>query len=115
MNNVARIKLISAWILRVLLAALFAIQAIVKLSGSAVWISRFHAWGYPDHFYLAVGMAELLGAILLLIPKLAKFGALLLIVVMIGATATHFLHHEPQVVTTLVLVALLSVILYLRR
>jgi hypothetical protein len=60
-------------------------------------------------------VAELSGAILLWIPKLSKFGALLLIGVMAGATATHLIHHEPQVATPLVLTALLSGVLYLRR
>ena len=110
-----RYKSIAVWVLQFLLAALFAIQGIVKLNGSPAWISRFRGWGYPDHFYFAVGLAELLGSILLLIPRLAKFGALLLIVVMAGATATHFLHREPQVITTLVLFALLALVLYLRR
>jgi uncharacterized membrane protein YphA (DoxX/SURF4 family) len=97
------------------LAALFAIQGAVKLAGSKVWISRFRAWGYPEHFYLIVGLAELSGAILLLVPRLGKFGALLLTGVMVGATATHLIHHEPQVATALVLTALLLVVLYLRR
>jgi putative oxidoreductase len=108
-------RLVTVWILQLLLAALFAIQGAVKLGGSKVWISRFDAWGYPDHFYLVVGLAEVSGAILLLIPRLAKFGVLLLIAVMVGATATHLIHHEPQVATTLVLTALLFVVLYLRR
>ena len=110
-----RLRSIAVWILQFLLATLFAIQGIVKLSGSPAWVSRFSGWGFPDHFYFAVGLAELLAAIALLIPRLAKFGALLLIVVMAGATATHAVHREPQVITTLVLLALLAIILYLRR
>ena len=105
----------SVWVLRFLLAALFAIQGIVKLTGSPAWISRFRGWGYPDHFYLAVGLAELLGAIVLLIPRVSKFAAALLMVVMVGATVTHLIHHEPQVITTLVLATLLTIILYLSR
>jgi len=108
-------RLVAVWILQFALAALFAIQGAVKLGGSKVWISRFGAWGYPDHFYIVVGLAEVLGAILLLIPRLAEVGALLLVTVMVGATVTHLIHHEPQVATTLVLTALLVVVLYLRR
>src|SRR5258707_13584305 len=109
------VRLVGVWILQFALAAFFAIQGAVKLAGSQVWISRFGAWGYPDRFYLVVGLAEVSGAILLLIPRLARFGALLLIAVMVGATATHLIHHEPQVVTTLVLLALLGAVLYMRR
>ena len=38
-----------------------------------------------------------------------------LTVVMVGTAATHLIHHEPQVTTTLVLTALLLLVLYLRR
>jgi uncharacterized membrane protein YphA (DoxX/SURF4 family) len=78
-------------------------------------ITRFRGGGYPDRFYFAVGLAELVGSILLLVPRLAKVGALPLIVVMAGATATHFLHREPQAIITLVVLALLCLVLYLRR
>jgi uncharacterized membrane protein YphA (DoxX/SURF4 family) len=107
-------KRLISWILQVLLALLFAVQGVVKLMGSPGWVARFNRWGYPHYFYLVVGAAELAGAVLLFIPKLAKFGVLLLAVVMIGATGTHLLHHEPQVVTTLVLLALLGTLFYLR-
>lgn len=110
-----RSRVIGAWILQLLIAALFAIQGIVKLSASPAWVSRFQRWGYPEHFYLVVGIVELFAAIALLVPRIAKWGASILIVVMVGATATHALHREPQVMTTLVLLALLALILYLRR
>ena len=110
-----RPKFIVLWLLQLLLAALFTIQGIVKLNDSPAWVSRFRSWGYPDHFYFAVGLAELLGAILLLILRLAKFGTLILMAVMAGAAATHILHREPQVLTTIVLFAVLGTILYMRR
>ena len=110
-----RLRSLAVWILQFLLAALFAIQGIAKLSGSPAWVSRFRGWGYPDRFYFAVGLAELLGAIALLFPRSTKFGALLLIVVMAGATATHAVHREPQVITTVVLLGLLAIMLYMRR
>jgi putative oxidoreductase len=110
----ATFKRVTSWTLQILLAFLFAVQGLVKLMGSPNWIARFNRWGYPHHFYLVVGAAELAGAGLLLVPKSAKFGALLLSVVMIGAAGTHLLHNEPQVMTTLVLLALLGAVFYLR-
>lgn len=110
----ATFKRVTSWTLQILLALLFAVQGLVKLMGSSNWIARFNRWGYPHHFYPGVGAAELAGAVLLLTPKSAKFGALLLSVVMIGAAGTHLLHHEPQVMTTLVLLALLGTVFYLR-
>ena len=82
--------------------------------GSPNWIARFNRWGYPHDFYLVVGVAELAGAALLLIPKLSKFGAGLLSVIMVGAAGTHLLHHEPQVATTLILLAPLGTVFCLR-
>ena len=102
-------------VLQTLLALLFAVQGVVKLTGSPNWIARFNRWGYPPKFYLVVGAAELAGAMLLLIPRLTKFGVGLLSVVMIGAAGTHLLHREPQVVTTLILLALLGTVFYLNR
>lgn len=90
----SRFGSIAVWVLQFVLAAFFAVQGAVKLAGSQNWVFRFNGWGYPDGFYLVVGLAELSGAIVLLIPRLAKFGALLLIAVMVGATATH---HPPRV------------------
>jgi putative oxidoreductase len=110
-----RFKSVCGWILQLLLAAFFAIQGIMKLTGSPAWISRFKAWGYPDRFYFFVGLTELLGAVLLLIPRLAKVGAVMLVVVMGGATATHLIHGEPQIMTTVVLATLLAIVLYMRR
>ena len=110
-----RIKSIAIWVLRILLAAIFALQGIVKLTSSPGWVSRFKAWGYPDNFYLLVGAIELAGAVALLIPRLAVFGALTLLGVMIGATITHLVHGESQVITTLIVMALLAIIVYVRR
>jgi len=78
-------------------------------------VARFQQWGYPDHFYLLVGVAELAGAIALLIPWLVRFGVALLMAIMVGAAATHVIHGERQVVTAVVILALLGLILYLRR
>ena len=110
-----RYKAICGWILRVLLAVFFALQGIVKLRGSTGWERHFRAWGYPDHFYLVVGAIELLAAILLLIPRFASWGALILLAVMIAATATLVIHHEHGLLVPVVPGILLALILYLRR
>ena len=41
-----------------------------------------------------MGIIELASAVLLLIPALAAYGAIMLAVVMIGAIYTHAMHHE---------------------
>jgi putative oxidoreductase len=110
-----RITSTAVWILQFLLAALFAVQGGLKLSGSPAWVSRFRAWGYPDHFYYVIGAVEVVGALALLIPRTTRLGAVLLMVVMTGATVTHAVHREPQLVTALVLLCLLTLTVYVRR
>jgi len=112
--NKGRILALLSWFVQVLLALLFAVQGTVKLMGSPNWVARFSRWGYPSHFYLLIGGIELAGAVLLVIPRLSKFGMLLLAGVMLGAAGTHLVYREPQIVTTLVLLTLLLALLYFR-
>lgn len=46
-------------------------------------------WGYPLWFMFVIGVVELAGAIMLLVPQTRFWGASLLAVDMIGAMATH--------------------------
>jgi uncharacterized membrane protein YphA (DoxX/SURF4 family) len=94
---------------------MFGIQGIAKLTSSTNWVTRFRAWGYPDHFYFVIGAVEVVGAMMLLVPKLAGFGGIILICVMIGATATHVLNDEPQVLSAVMIMALLMIVTYMRR
>ncbi|MFQ5700210.1 MAG: DoxX family protein [Acidobacteriota bacterium] len=96
------------WSVQALLGILFLIAALSKLSGNAEIVEMFAQSGYPDHFYILVGGVELIGAVLVLIPQLAGHGAIALGVVMIGATVTHAMRHEPlRAGVTLVILGLL--------
>jgi uncharacterized membrane protein YphA (DoxX/SURF4 family) len=66
-----------------------------KFRGPA-WQRMFARWGYPDHFYLVIGVIEVIAALALLVPRTAAPAALALIVVMIGAGLTHILHDEAH-------------------
>lgn len=110
-----RWELIVAWTLQVLLAAFFLFVGGVKLGHSPAWIRLFRHWGYPDGFYMVIGVAEVGGAILLLIPRLLRYGAALLGVVLIGAMLTNLVHREPQVLVGLISFLILAGIASLRR
>jgi len=102
-----RLKRITLLVLTILLALFFALQAFVKLTSLPAWVSGFRAWGYPEHFYLVVGAAELAGAVLLLVPKTRVYGAGLLMIVMLGAAVTHAVHRGPQFFVVVVIFGLL--------
>ncbi|MFN0180181.1 MAG: DoxX family protein [Gemmatimonadales bacterium] len=78
------------WIIRlVVVAALAIIGVIPKVTGDPATVANFTRWGYPDGFYRIVGLAEVIAAILLLIPRTALIGAVGVVAVMLGAVGTH--------------------------
>lgn len=86
---------ILVWSVQILLGILFLWASRAKLLGLPVAVEMFRDFGYPDHFYLLVGMIEFVSAVLLFVPLLAGYGAIALGVVMIGAAVTHGFQHEP--------------------
>ena len=59
-----------------------------KLMGDPGWAQRFAEWGYSARVMSGVGMIELIASALLLIPKLAFYGAGMLVLVL-GFTGYH--------------------------
>ena len=111
-----RVSKILVWVLQVLLGALFLMSAVPKLMSNPGAVQMFQDFGYPDNFYLLIGVIEVVGAILLLIPVLAAYGASVLAVIMIGASVTHLVNDEmSRVLFTLILCGLLVAVGYLRR
>ena len=107
---------IGLWVLTSLLTALFTMMGVPKVLGHGGWGTRFAAWGYPSWFVVVVGVAELGGAIMLLVPRLATLGGFLLALIMLGAVATHLLHGETaRVLVPLVLFAVLTALAWARR
>ena len=114
--NHSKLKSVISWTLQILLAAFYALAAYGKLISRPQWIALFRNWGFPERFYLVVGVLELFGAIGLLIPRLVGYAAVGLIVLMIGAAATHLLTGEGlQVLRPLIAIVFLALVVYLRR
>lgn len=102
--------IIGLWGLQVLLAALFVVIGIAKF-GDPSWARNFARWGYPSGFYMVIGALEAIAGVCLLVPRIATYAAALLVVIMIGASATHLLHNEMhRVVAPLIYLAVLAVI-----
>ena len=114
--NVSVLKSALLWVVQVVLAFLFAVAAIGKLVSSPSWVARFAAWGYAPKFYLAIGGLEALGAIGLLVPRLAGYAAAGLICIMVGAALTNFLHHDGlELIRPIAYMLPLAVVVYARR
>src|SRR5947208_14120115 len=80
---------IALWILQALAALAFVAAGSGKLLGSAQMIALFDAVGVGQWFRYATGLLEVLGAVLLVVPGKAAFGAVLLAAVMAGPVAAH--------------------------
>jgi len=114
--NQSRVKSVISWVVQILLAASYVLAASGKLMSRPQWIELFRNWGFPDKVYLVIGALELAGAIGLLIPRLAGYAATGLILIMIGATATHLFNGEGlQVLRPLIFIVFLTFVVYVRR
>lgn len=88
------LRAILLWVPTVLFGLLFVMQGVIKLAPDTPWVAVFEKFGYPDGFYLVIGVVELLGGLALFIPRTAGYAALTLGVVMVGATGTHLMMSE---------------------
>jgi uncharacterized membrane protein YphA (DoxX/SURF4 family) len=106
---------VGLWIVQFLLALVFFIAGAKKIIGNPDMVRVFAAIGWGQWFRYFTGVIELLGSVMLVLPRLRAFGASLLSCVMLGAILTHVvvLHVSPALPAVL-LIALLCV-LYARR
>jgi uncharacterized membrane protein YphA (DoxX/SURF4 family) len=103
---------IGVWIFTLVLSLFFAFVSYKKFSGNEVTVHHFREWGYGNWLVTAIATLELIGAILLLFPMTATSGALLLSLIMAGATYTLISHEvwrtSAITITTLVLLLVLG-------
>jgi uncharacterized membrane protein YphA (DoxX/SURF4 family) len=106
---------IGLWALQVLAGALFALIGTGKFA-DPTWQRHFVRWGYPDGFYMVVGVLEALGGLMLLVPRLTSYAAAMLGIIMIGASLTHLVHGEMRrVAPPLVYLVVLAIVGIARR
>ena len=106
---------IGLWVVRGLLALAFVAAGGAKLYGVPMLVEEFQHIGLGQWFRYATGGLEVMGAILLLLPRKAAFGALLLICIMIGAVITHLFVIGGSPVPAIVLLALNAIVAYAKR
>jgi uncharacterized membrane protein YphA (DoxX/SURF4 family) len=76
------------WVLCLLVSLFFLNMAYHKLVDREAMAAAFELWGYSTPFMLFIGVVELIGAVLLLWPRSATWGAALLGLEMVGALYT---------------------------
>ena len=103
------------WVFAFFLAWIFLRQGSSKFSDSSGWASAFRAWHYPDWFRVTIGVVEVLAGLLLLTRRTATLGALMIVVVMLGAMGTHIRVGRPQHITSEILPITLATLVALGR
>jgi putative oxidoreductase len=88
MTKKAIAREVTVWVLTLLLVLMFANAGIRKFPESGGWTRMFRLAGFPDWFRILIGVIEVAAAALLLVPRTAAYGAMTVIVVMIGALGT---------------------------
>ena len=78
------------WAFQILAAAQFFMTGLDKVSDAPVMVQLFAAVGFGQWFRYATGLIEILGSVLLLVPRVAPIGAALLGATLIGALIAHF-------------------------
>ena len=103
------------WILRVLIAALFVFAAFAKLSGQPMMVAEFGMLPVGQWFRYFTGLLEVVGAIALLTPAVSGLGALLLLIVDVGAFFAQVLFLHADWIHTIVIGAILAALVFLQR
>ena len=113
---VSAARFVGTWLPAVLLVLIFVPQGLAKFNDSSGWAQAFRVWGYPDWFRITVGTLELLAAVLLIAGRTAALGAITIILIMLGAMATHLIFEGGRHMTSEVVpLTLATIVLVIRR
>src|SRR6201986_1890915 len=86
---------ITVWVICGLLAALFLFAGTPKVMSDPRAVEGFAKAGFPSWFLLFIGLAEVSGAIGLLIPRLRFYAATGLFIIIIRGVSTHRRAGDP--------------------
>ena len=103
------------WIFSLFLVWVFVRQGAAKFSDTSGWARAFRLWHFPVWFRVLIGILEIAGSVLLLTRRTAFAGALIIMVVMVGAMGTHVYWGRPGQVTSEILPLTLATIIALGR
>ncbi len=105
-----------AWVVQITSALFLIAAAVPKLIGTEVAVEAFAEIGAGQWLRVFAGVAEVAGAVGLLIRWIAGLAAICLVALMIGATVTNFVViDDPGAgITTVVLMALFAFIAWRR-
>ncbi|MGE7418358.1 DoxX family protein [Methylobacterium tarhaniae] len=106
---------VTAWILSVVLALAYLAAGGAKLAGVPMMVQTFDQIGVGQWFRIVTGLVEVAGAVALLVPGYAFFGAVWLAATMAGAVLAHLLVLPTPAAPAVLLLILDVALAWLRR
>jgi putative oxidoreductase len=106
---------ITAWVLQGLAAFAFLGAGGSKLASAPEMVQLFGKLGAGQWFRYLTGALEVTGAVAVLFPRTAFYGAMLLVAVMVGAIVTHLAVLGGNPTPAVVLLAIVGTVAWLRR
>jgi DoxX-like family len=93
--SISKARLIIGYALSILPALLLAMGGVMNVMKTEVAVKGAHEIGYADAVLLPLGVATLLSVVLLVIPRTAMIGALLITGFLGGAVGVHVRQGDP--------------------
>ncbi len=95
MRNAPKWKVVVVWVLTVILALLMGVVGSTKFTQPEQWTRMASTLDLPFWLMQVAGVAEMVSAVLLLIPRVAALGGSTLAVVMLGAALAQVRGGQP--------------------
>ncbi|WP_435164868.1 DoxX family protein [Falsirhodobacter sp. 1013] len=115
MTQRSKAATVALWVLRVLIAAAFLAAGFMKLSGQPMMVAEFDHVGLGQWFRCFTGLMELVGGLAVLIPAVSAYGAMVVLVVDIGAFVALVAVLHMDWIHAVVIGLILGVLIYLHR
>jgi len=103
------------WLFALFLASVFVRQGWAKFDDTSGWARAFRTWHFPAWFRIFIGVLETSAGLLVLWRRTAFAGAVIIMIIMLGAMATHVYWGRPAQVTSEVLPLVVATLLALGR
>jgi len=103
-------RAIASWVLSIIAALMFLFAGSIKIVGNVEAVTMFAQFGLPPWFVYAVGIAEIAGSVLLLLPWRPSIGAAILCVVALGAASECLAHGQASYAPLAPVLAILAVV-----
>ena len=111
----ATAKTVGFWALKIVFALAFLAAGGAKLAGLPMMVHEFDIVGLGQWFRYFTAALEILGAIMLVLPKTSVYGAILLAVVCVGAFLAQWLKLHGDVIHAILMALILAAIAWAQR